>query len=247
MQFGLDMMAKEWSDGLLIIGTNASIGGAYADVDSGFGNGDANTTAYAAGLTATWYGKSGFYADAQGQFNWFESTLKSDSLGKIVSNNKGHGYALSLEVGQRIEGDAGIWSLTPQAQLEYSDNTFDSFTGPFGEKVKPGSMDKLKLRLGVSADRQEAVLQENGKTSRNHLYGIVNAHVNLLGKQSVNVSGTNLSTKQDDVWAEVGVGANHSWDDDKYAFYGEVSARTGVDHPFDSYALEGTVGFRIRF
>lgn len=68
-----------------------------------------------------------------------------------------------------------------------------------------------------------------------------------MNRQSAKVSGVTLSTAQDDVWGEIGLGLNQSWDDDKYAVYGEVSARTSVENPFDSYGVQGTVGFRIRF
>ena len=40
----------------------------------------------------TWYGSEGFYLDAQGKLTWFDSTLASDALGAIVSDNAGFGY-----------------------------------------------------------------------------------------------------------------------------------------------------------
>ncbi|WP_412766649.1 autotransporter outer membrane beta-barrel domain-containing protein, partial [Brucella intermedia] len=58
------------------------------------------------GATATWYGNSGFYVDAQAQANWYDSDLGVDAVNPTLANgNKGFGYALSLEAGQRIAID----------------------------------------------------------------------------------------------------------------------------------------------
>ena len=52
-----------------------------------------------------WCGDDGFYADAQGQYTWFDSDLRSDTLGALVEGLDGDDYALSLERGLFGMGD----------------------------------------------------------------------------------------------------------------------------------------------
>lgn len=246
-QLGVDLLATETLDGLLILGVNGYAGAAGLNLGSPFGGGSIDTEGYGLGLTATWYHESGFYADLQGQVGWFRSDLSSDVVGRVASNNDGQGYAGSIEVGRRIQGGGGVWSFTPQAQLTYAAVRFDGFTGPFGEWVTEGSTDSLELRLGASADREVSWTDGNGAESRSHVYSIANLRTELLGGRSVEVSGARLTSKTDRAWVELGAGANYSWGDDAYAVYGEVSGSTSVENPFDSYGLQGTVGFRISF
>lgn len=246
MQLGADFYARELDGGVLIMGVNGFVGQAYLDVSSEFGDGKVDTDGFGFGATATWYGDTGFYADLQGQIAFYESDIKSDRLGRLKSNNHGQGYAASIEVGQRVEMDE-VWSLTPQAQLDYSLVRFNNFTGKFGESVSESGTDSLNLRIGLSADRDQSWTDENGLVSQGHVYAVGNVHTELLGAQGVKVSGTKLKSKQERVRAELGVGGNYSWNDDKYALYGEVSGSTTVKNTFDSYALEGTLGFRMKF
>ena len=77
---------------------------------------------------------------------------------------------LSLETGKRIVVDEN-WSITPQAQLAYSNVDFDDFTDPFGADVSLGRGDSLKGRIGHSADYQNAWEDGAGKMTRTNLYG----------------------------------------------------------------------------
>jgi outer membrane autotransporter protein len=125
MQAGLDAPLFDNSAGVLIGGLVMNYGQASADVTSVHGDGDIRTDGYGFGGTLTWYGKNGFYLDAQSQLTWYDSDLNSDDLGELADGNNGFGYALSLEGGKRIELPNGL-AITPQAQLVYSSVDFET-------------------------------------------------------------------------------------------------------------------------
>jgi type V secretory pathway adhesin AidA len=49
------------------------------------------------------------------------------------------------------------------------------------------------------------------------------------------------------LWGGVGLGGSYNWSDDKYSVFGEVSANTSLESFGDSYALNGTTGFRVKW
>lgn len=119
LQAGVDGQFYEDETGRLIAGITGQYGNAHSSIDNrtGDGSGSIDTQGWGLGATATWYGNSGFYLDAQAQANWYDSDLGVDAVNPTLKDgNRGFGYALSLEAGQRIVLDPN-WSLTPQAQL----------------------------------------------------------------------------------------------------------------------------------
>ncbi len=196
-------------------------------------------------MSGTWYADNGTYLDLQGHYAWFDSDLSSDILGGLVTGNEGSGYALSAEVGRRIEtpGSGSRWAVTPQAQLVYGKTEFDSFTGPNGESVASLDNESLQLRLGVSMDR----LSENGSGNYSHFYGIGNLYYEFLDAPGVLVSGATLVSGADDLWAEIGIGGNHAWGGGRYAVYGELAYAAGVSSPSDAGNIGATVGLRMRW
>lgn len=77
------------------------------------------------------------------------------------------------------------------------------------------------------------------------VHGIVNLHYEFLNGASTDVSGTELMSKNDALWGEVGIGGSYNWDDDKYSLYGQVWASTSLEHPGNSHNLGGRVGLHI--
>ncbi|MFC5387739.1 autotransporter outer membrane beta-barrel domain-containing protein, partial [Aquamicrobium segne] len=127
MQAGVDMLLSEAENGMLIGGVFAHYAHGKTKVHSIFGDGTISTDGYGFGGSLTWYGNDGFYVDGQGQVTWYDSNLFSTLANtSLVSGNDGFGYALSLETGKRF-AITPEWSLTPQAQLTYSNVRFDSF------------------------------------------------------------------------------------------------------------------------
>lgn len=247
LQAGLDGLLHETEDGSQFLGgINLSYGRAWTDVTSPHGNGGMTTDGYGAGATVTWLDQNGFYVDGQANAMWFRSDLNSDTVGRLGDGNKGFGYALSVEAGKRIELNAA-WSLTPQAQLVYSNVRFDSFTDPFGATVSLLDGDSLRGRLGLAAEYQESWTQDNGMVSRVSAYGIANLYNEFLDGTRVNVSGTEFASRADRLWGGVGLGGSYNWDDDKYSIYGEVLASTGLAHFGDSLEVGGMLGLRVKW
>jgi outer membrane autotransporter protein len=244
LQGGVDVLAYDGELGNLVIGANVFTGGSSADIASSSGNGSISTDTQGMGLTATWYGNSGFYADIQLQYSDFESDLSSNVLGTLATGLDGYGRLASLEIGQEFTLSNGL-SLTPQAQLTWSEVSFDSFTGPSGEIVSPGSNDSLRLRLGLAAERS----WDFGSGESARLYGIGNVVRELRDTSSVMVSGTELALSAPRWVGEIGLGGSYDWTQDTGAtssFYGEVSASRELSGG-TVHGLAGTIGFRMEF
>ncbi|WP_099998781.1 autotransporter outer membrane beta-barrel domain-containing protein [Phyllobacterium zundukense] len=247
LESGIDGQFYESNAGKLIGSLTAHYGHASADISSFFGNGSIDTDGYGLGGTLTWYGQNGFYVDGQAQATWYDSDLTSSTLGtSLADGNNDFGYAFSLETGKRFNLNQN-WTLTPQAQLAYSNVDIDSFTDPFGADVSFGSGDSLKGRIGLSADYQNAWEDGAGKLTRTNLYGIANLYYEFLDGNETDVSGVNFATANDRTWGGIGAGGSYNWNDDKYSLYSEVSINTSLSNFADSYSLNGTAGFRVKF
>ncbi|MCB5205529.1 autotransporter outer membrane beta-barrel domain-containing protein [Neorhizobium sp. T786] len=250
MQGGIDGLLHEGDQGRLLGGINLQYVHGKADVSSFFGDGEISATGYGIGGTLTWYGNNGVYVDGQAQLTWYDSNLTSraDDITqpRLVRGNDGFGYAVSLEAGRRFEMSDG-WSITPQAQLVWSSVDFKSFTDPYGARVSLDRGDSLQGRLGVSVDRQASWTDDNGEIGRSHVYGIANLYNEFLDGSRVNVADVSFDSRNERLWAGVGLGGSYNWANDKYSLYGEGSVRTSLNHFADSYTLHGTVGFKVRF
>lgn len=251
LQLGLDRVLKETASGRLLAGVSFLYGHGKADVSSPHGDGNIKTDGYGLAASLSWFGSQGFYLDGQAQHNWFDSKLHSSLVGKDLAQgkNKGNGYALSIEAGQRLALNEQ-WSLTPQAQLQYNKVDFDDFTTQWSTGSSAVSLskgDSVRARLGLSIDYQNAGANQRGQQTHSRFYGIFNLYNEFSGKTRVQVSGTDLINQQERVWASLGVGGTYSWDKNKYAVYAEGSVNSSLKHFGDSYGYRGTAGFRFRW
>ena len=243
LQAGADGVLQQSDAGTLVGGLNAQLGTISAAISAASGNGGIEGTAIGLGGTLTWYGNQGFYLDAQGKLNWFDSTLSADLLdGPLVSGNAGFGYALSLEAGQQLALGNG-WSVTPQAQLAYSSVDFENFDS-YGSTVALQSGDSLLGRLGISADYETQWQDTAGETGRTHLYGIANLSYEFLDGTATSVGGDTLVNEADPLWGSIGLGGSVNWAGDQLSLYGEANLGTSLNHPGDSYSLGVTAGIR---
>ncbi|WP_051987682.1 autotransporter outer membrane beta-barrel domain-containing protein [Bosea sp. UNC402CLCol] len=243
LQAGADGQVYAGDAGTLVGGATLHHGEALADISSVFGRGKIKASGTGFGGALTWYGASGFYADAQTKLNWFDSDLSSTTAGRQLAKGKGgFGYALGLEIGQRI-ALSGAWSLTPQAQLTYSHVDADSFVDPFGARVALGDGDSLRGRLGISADYRQSWRDSAGRQVNASLYGIANLHYEFLDGTTVTVAGTPLTSRGQRLWGGLGLGAKY--ETGRYALYGEVEAQTSLAHFADSHSITGRAGLRV--
>lgn len=248
MQAGLDGVLSEAENGLLIGGITVHYGHASADTRSDHGLGKISTDGYGFGGTLTWYGNSGFYVDTQAQATWYDSDLSSRgaSATSFANGNNGFGYALSAETGKRIIVNEH-WSVTPQAQLVYSNVGFDTFTDQYDGTVSLQKGDSLQGRIGISADYQNSWYNDKGTINRSYIYGIANLYYEFLNGTEVDVSSLRFSSRNDRVWGGIGLGGSYNWDSDKYSVYGEGSVNTSLNNFGDSYSYKGTIGLRIKW
>ncbi|MGX7874101.1 autotransporter outer membrane beta-barrel domain-containing protein [Mesorhizobium sp. ORM6] len=105
----------------------------------------------------------------------------------------------------------------------------------------------MRGRLGISADRDQDWKDDQGKTRRSHLYGIANLYYEFLDATRVNVSGVSFETRPERLWGGLGLGGSYNWPDDKYSVFGEASINTSLAAFADSYSLNGTAGFRVKW
>lgn len=238
VQAGIDGLLAENSAGMLIGGINAQFGRVNADIRSSLGNGTNSTDSYGGGATLTWYGSNGVYVDGQASVSRLSSKLAAETVGKLVDDNKGLGYAFSIEAGRKV-AVSGNWSVTPQAQLAYASVDIDEFADPFGAKVSLVSGDSLKGRIGVALN-----YDAGSSVSGSHVYGIANLTYEFLDGTAVDVAGTKVAFEPDSFGAELGLGGTYRWAGGKYALYGEALASTSFE---GSYGFKGTVGFSTAF
>lgn len=243
LQAGADGQVFAGDAGTLVGGVSLHHGEALADISSVFGHGKIKASGSGFGGAMTWYGATGFYADAQTKLSWFDSDLSSTTAGRQLAKGKdGFGYALGLELGQRI-ALSGSWSLTPQAQLTYSHVDADSFVDPFGARVALTDGDSLRGRLGLSADYRQSWRDSAGRQVNASLYGIANLHYEVLGGTTATVAGTPLTSRGERLWGGLGFGAKY--ETGRYALYGEVEAQTSLVHFADSHSIAGRAGLRV--
>ncbi len=245
IRVGIDGLIEKNPAGLWLFGVNGYYGTLDADISSGSGNGSINTQGFGFGLTSTWYGNDGLYVDGQAQFSWFSSDLSDVTNGLLVRNNKGMGYAFSLEAGKSFDAGNG-WTMTPQAQLTSSFVDFDRFTGG-GVAVALDDGYSLKGRIGFNLDQKANWTEADGSTSSSKIYGLANLYYEFSGKSRVDVSGVKFLSRPDRLSGEIGVGGSYNWDNNKYSLFGEVSSATSLENFGDSYKFKGTMGVKVKF
>ncbi|WP_170575734.1 autotransporter outer membrane beta-barrel domain-containing protein [Ruegeria atlantica] len=193
---GLDFLAPTGARGQWVLGATAQFGTLNADVSNANGSGEVDATGYGIGATATWYGNSGTYFDIQGQINRVEADIRSSLAGSLISNETFTAYALSGEVGYRIQvSDRG--SLIPQAQLTVARLAGDSFTDDAGNFVDPGTNTATFGRLGLAYEYASA---------NTTAYTLFNLLHDFSGTRSIQVADTTLSSRNDRTFAEIGIG-----------------------------------------
>lgn len=247
MQLGYDNVVYKNTQGKLVGGINSHYVQGKARVASIYGDGDIKATGFGVGGTLTWYGNNDLYVDNQLQMTWYDADLNSKTAQRSMADgNKGLGYALSTELGKQIRLNDN-WSITPQVQLVYSNTRFDAFDDAFNARVSKKKADSLQARIGLGANYQHTWVGKSGKVNRSMVYGLVNLSNEFLDGTKVDVSGTQFGNKQERVWASIGFGASYTWNDDKYALYGEATARTSLKNFGDSHGYKGSLGFRVRW
>lgn len=246
VQAGADVLLAERDDGARLVGgVTAHYGRAFDSVSSVFGDGRIGAHGHGFGATLTWHDPSGFYADAQAKFSWFNSDLTSATLGVLARGVRGDGQALGLEIGRRFD-PGGLLALTPQAQVTWGRVAFGRFADRMGVDVSRFRGDSLTTRAGLSVDYQKVWNGADG-VRRAQAYGVANVSYDWLGGPETNVAGAVIRSRDDRLWGGVGFGGSLAWGDGDWTLYSEVTAETSLARFGRSYRFRGSAGFRGRF
>lgn len=69
----------------------------------------------------------------------------------------------------------------------------------------------------------------------------------FLQAARADVTGTDFIARNESTRGGFGLGTSLVWADGRYSVYGEVQASTGLSHLGHSHALNGSLGFRMRW
>lgn len=241
MQIGLEGTVMQGGSATLIGALTAHYGKATSHITSLFGDGSIDAKKFGIGGTLSWYGPQGTYVDSQIQFSRFSSDLTSGTLGTLASNNDGTGKAFSIEVGKRLPIGTQL-SLTPQMQTIYEYVGFDPFTDPSKARVAVDEARSLRTRFGLSVNHRVTTAQIRSW----HLYGIFNLSYEWQPSSSVRVSGTQIVNRELRSWGGLGFGGTYTWND-RVTLYAQGAVDTPLRDFGSSYAMTGTMGFRLLF
>ncbi|WP_454818611.1 autotransporter outer membrane beta-barrel domain-containing protein [Labrys neptuniae] len=247
LQAGYEGTAYETTNGEVTLGAYATVGRSWVKVDTtrdpvtgaARSKGKITSNGYGVGVNATWLGNDGLYADAIGQFTWYDTNLSNKN-----GSSQGWASALSLEVGKRFDVGSG-WSVVPQAQLSWTHVDFSSFTDTLGNRVSLGDGDSVLGRVGVRVENLASWKGEDGETRRLQFYGIANLSYEFMGDTSVKIAGATVEQQDKRLWGEIGTGATYAWND-KSSLYAEASYGHALASG-DNYSAKGTVGFRYKW
>ena len=245
VQTGYDRLLDSNDDGAIVVGANLNTAYGKTRIRSRHGDGHIKTEGYGVGANATWYGTNGLYLDGQAQAMWYRSDLSSKLVAeKLVSRNRGSGYAFSAELGRSFSM-ADNWTWTPQAQLRYSSVDFKAFEDVFDTPVKMGRGDEFTGRVGLGISRENSWRAQSGSLSRAHIYGIANINYDFDSASRVEVYDTRIEARIPRLGADVGLGGTYSWGSEKYAVYGEATIGTLTDDFGHSNDVKAQMGFKM--
>ena len=246
LETGLDFLLSENSNGKLLGGIFVNYTNGSTKIDANVGDGKIKTDGYGIGANLTWIGENGFYIDGLAKMNWYNSDLDSHILSGLRSDNDGTGYALSVEAGRRFGLNNG-WVLTQQAQLSWSSVDFDDFTGPYNVRVSLDKAESLTARIGLGFERETIIKNQDGSQNKSNFYAIANIYQDFADGVKVKLNDKAFENRNQRTWGGLTLGTNYSWNDEKYAIFGEGTVKTSLQDFSDSYALKGSVGFKVKW
>ncbi|MBY6048669.1 beta strand repeat-containing protein [Vannielia litorea] len=235
---GVNLGLVESDAGQLVVGANLSLGSAETDLKSDSGPASITTDALSAGLSATWYGNSGFYLDSQLQYTTFDSTVMS---GGAESSTEGESYAGAVEIGKRMTVAGTGWTLTPRGQVRYATVEFDDFASGGGLDTSLDNAESLRVGLGLNAEH--AAPSGEGLT----LYGSAMIYRELADGPTTTIAGTPVVSEAEDWTGEFGLGVRHGFGNGRGSLFGEVSYETGFEDPGNKNSLSLMLGGQMTF
>ena len=227
LRFGMDLpLPNEYG---MTIGANAWLARGKSDIATADGDaGKIETDGFAVAATATWENarRAGtFYADTQFQYAFFSSDLTATADGDnttIASNNDSTALTATAELGYRMP-PVEQFSITPQAQVIWSDIDFDAFTHS-NTSIAPQDGTTMSARLGLAADREWG-----GGDGVGLIHGNASFIFPVDGQTSTTATGGNATTtavvKNKEASLDLGLGMTWQWQ--AHSFIAELATTQG--------------------
>ena len=245
-QAGIDGDLWENDEGVLIGGIAYHHVDSDTNIQSLYGDGDIKSRSNGIGASLTWLGNDNLYVDAQMQYSWYKSNLKSDLAKKtLIKDNHAFGQVYSIEVGKSYHLNDS-WSLTPQAQLSYSMIDLDSFQDVWNTAINDSKSRNLRGRYAIALDWHDQWQGAGGTIDSLHIFGIANVYNEFLDGNGLKVDDLKLTDSSSNVWGGIGIGADYKWDD-KYSVFGQVSFDGDFKAPSQNNGFKGNVGFTLKW
>jgi outer membrane autotransporter protein len=198
--------------------------------------GDVSLGGTSLGAYWTHIGPGGWYLDAVAMGTWYDGDANSDrGIGVDVN---GTGIALSLEGGYPL-ALTETWTLEPQAQVIWQNLSLDDQNDGFSE-VSFGGDDGVTGRVGL---RLQGAFPTGGMLLQPYLKA--NLWHEFDGDDEVSFDGDVITTGRGTTALELGAGiiAELNPTVSVYAAAGYTMDVAGEDYE----AVDGTLGFRLRF
>ncbi|MCL2473301.1 MAG: autotransporter outer membrane beta-barrel domain-containing protein [Alphaproteobacteria bacterium] len=218
------------------------------DQDNEFdGSGHGNVPS--AGLYATWFNDSGWFADATMRHFWVMMDMKNIlASGKPITFDARRNFITgSLEAGKALYYDAPAWAqsyanesqflIEPKAELQYA------YAGKKQTVTSATSVIQYNTTQSLlTSFRVQAAYLPEGKKSKIKPFVELGVYNEWLGKTNIKFAGANMKSDVSGVGGEVSVGLNAQLTDNAY-MYGDVSYEKGSVYE----GVSGNVGVRVRF
>ncbi|WP_161599766.1 autotransporter outer membrane beta-barrel domain-containing protein [Roseibium sediminis] len=243
MQVGLDYPTEAFTPGDWVFGVSLGYGDMSAVLSADTRLGTMQSSAFAAGATATWHGPSGAYLDLQGQAAWLRTDSASIIDGQLKKGARATTLSFSAETGMPLPLTSD-WQLLPQAQLNWGQVQGSTYRDAAGNLIHAGHNDFLTGRAGLVLRYEWA----NPKADRSASgYVIANVLHEFKPDTKMSVGGAEISDRIEETWAEFGLGANIKLSN-RLALHGETSYRQSLSgDPQDNFGVSATAGLTIRW
>ena len=225
-QAGVDAVLGEEARG----GVSFHVRRATAEVSQG---GDVEARGAGVGLSATW-SAGPVYVDGQATATLYDLDLTSTLRGALKDDARAHGLSAALEAGRAVP--VGRATVTPRARVAYSSVSLSDFDDSVGARV---SLDRGRSLTGRAGALAELVFGEG------RVFGSLDVEHEFEAETRMSVAGTSLAAEGEETRWLAGVGAEHGWDDGRFALraaLGYAGSGGGETHGYG-----GNASLSVRF
>ena len=240
-RFGADL-PLEMELGHMTLGGSAWIGQGDTDVAVASGeSGEIEFEGYAIAASANWRIEGGFYVDAQLEYAAYAGDLSAGSE-SLAADNDANSFGMAAELGLPVAATSifpeavGI-TLTPHAQVIWSDVAFDNFTDANGALVSVQDGRNVFGRIGLAVDGEWSQQEINGGM---HVGAALLAPID--GETKVVSGSQTFVSELEEVAADLSLGASFLIQD-RYAVSADVATSQGDE--VEEY--RANLGLRFRF